>query len=441
MGGLVEEMPGNRVLVVGAYGLIGSAISRHLVDEGYLVTGLGRNLKTAMTVLPQIEWVIEDLVDLADENAWVLILEGIEFVVNCAGVLQQSAEDDIANVHHHSIKALVEACEQTNTSLVQISAAGAREQASTAFMRTKALGDGCIRKAGINHWIFRPGLVLAPTAYGGSTFLRTLAAFPLLQPLACANASIQTVFIDDVTNAVSMAIQGKIPPGTECDLVEDSPHELREVIAAMRLWLGFSPSRLEIVLPDWFLSVSSTVADVLGFFGWRSPLRSSAVQMLKEGISGNPEKWKELEGSSLSTLRETLGKIPATAEDRLSARMLMLMPLVILVLFFFWFVSGIIGLLQIDAAAQTLEDVGWSHPLATSSVVFWSMVDIFIAGGLLIRKFAGISCWAMVVVSIFYLVSATFSVPSLWSDPLGPLVKILPGIVLALIARVMLGTR
>ncbi len=441
MGDLVEEIPGNRVLVVGAYGLIGSAISRCLINQGYLVTGLGRNLESAKTVLPQIEWVIRDLTDLGDENAWVAILEGFGSVVNCAGILQQSSDDDIASVHHHAIKTLAGACERTNTRLVQISAAGAHPQASTAFMRTKAMGDASIRETGIDYWIFRPGLVLAPTAYGGSSILRMLAAFPLLQPLACAYASIQTVFIDDVANAVLMAIQGRIPPCSEFDLVEDHPHELREIIAAMRRWLGFSPSMGEIVMPGWFLSISSTVADFLGMLGWRSPLRSSAVQVLREGISGEPEKWKALEGQPLSAFSETLGKMPATVEDRLSARMLLLMPLIILVLFAFWFASGIIGLLQIDAAARILEDAGWSNSFATSSVVFWSLVDIFIAGALLVRKFAGISCLAMVAVSLFYLVSATIGVPSLWNHPLGPLVKILPGIVLALIARVMLGTR
>ncbi|WP_299667376.1 DoxX-like family protein [uncultured Ruegeria sp.] len=41
-------------------------------------------------------------------------------------------------------------------------------------------------------------------------------------------------------------------------------------------------------------------------------------------------------------------------------------------------------------------------------------------------------------VAVFNLGAATFTVPELWQDPLGPLVKILPALMLSLIAQPML---
>jgi hypothetical protein len=45
------------------------------------------------------------------------------------------------------------------------------------------------------------------------------------------------------------------------------------------------------------------------------------------------------------------------------------------------------------------------------------------------------------VVSLAYLVGATFLTPALWTDPLGPLVKIFPQLALMIVALAVLGDR
>ena len=428
-----------QVLVIGAYGLIGSAVARRLSADDCAVIGLGRNAETAQRVMSGIDWIIRDLVDLRDEAAWLPLLDGMSFVVNCAGALQDGGNDSLDAVHRDTVIAMVRACEATGTGIVQISATGAAETASTPFMRTKAAGDAAVREAKTQTWIFRPGLVLAPTAYGGTTLLRMLAAVPVIQPLALPDTRIQTVGVGEVAGAVSRAVSGDIPPGTECDLIENSAHPLREVIAAQRRWLGFGTARRDMTLPDFAIGIVRRVADVFGRLGWRSPLRSSTVRMLEEGVTGDPAPWRAISGSGLLSMTETLGAVSATVEDRLFARIALLMPLVIAILFVFWLISGIVGLLRVDEAARMLD--GWPRGLALGSVVFWSLVDIAIAAALLIRKTATKACWAMVIVSIVYLLSATLITPHLWADPLGPLVKVLPAIALALVARAMLETR
>ena len=436
-----RRTPPRRILVLGAYGLIGADVVRRLLADGCHVTGLGRNSKTAQSILPQIDWIIQDMAGLCDESAWQDLLEHVDIVVNCAGALQESYQDNLDVVHHRAIKALAAACQAMKIGLIQISAVGALEDATTAFMRTKARGDAAIRHSGAEYWIFRPGLVLSPTAYGGTALLRMLAAFPVVQPIAQPDAQLQTVSVFDVANAVSMAARGKIPPNTEYDLVEDHPQQLRQVVALQRQWLGFSPARLELAMPGWLLFLTRHGADLLGRLGWRSPLRSSAIQALKDGVVGDPLPWKAISGAGLSSMAETLAIMPVGVEDRQFARMALLMPFVVAVLFVFWLISGIVGFYKIDTAAKILENTGWSHGFAVASVGFWSLVDLVIAGALMVRKYAARACWAMVIVSVVYLISATFTVPQLWSDPLGPLIKVLPGVVLALIARVMLESR
>lgn len=431
----------HRVLVIGAYGLIGSAVARCLQAHGFEVIGLGRDERSALSVMPNLEWRIHDLCKLRQPQTWSALLDGIDAVVNCAGALQDGAHDNLEIVHHHAIKSLAEACCRKNVDLIQISAVGADESAASAFMRTKGTGDRAIRESGARYWILRPGLVLAHSAYGGSLLLRMLAAFPFVQPISHSRAPIQTVSINDLAKAVVLAVKHRIPPGTECDLVERTEHSLSSVVKAHRKWLGFAPAMFEVPIPNWMVNASSAVADFLGLLGWRSPLRRAAIHALSNGVVGDSHAWSTISDMTMSSMSETLCSTPALAQDRLQARMALLMPLVVLVLFLFWLGSGIVGIWSFDDATGVLTQAGWSPGASTAAVMFWSLVDIAIALSLLWRNFASKACSAMIFVSIIYLVAATMVSPELWADPLGPLLKILPGIPLALTARVLLETR
>lgn len=438
---ILDTQPRMTVLIVGAYGLIGCGVAQRLERDGHTIVGLGRDIATGKRVLPAIDWREADLRSLTQENAWHPFLNGVDAVVNCSGALQDGPEDDLEIVHHFAVAALAQACASANVKLVQISAAGAQENATTPFLASKARGDTAIESSGVNYHIFRPGLVLARHSYGGTTMLRMLAAFPLVQPIAIPDARIQTVALDDVAKAVSAALSGTIPNFFVGDLVESETHSLRAVVASMRQWLGFSPARCEVVIPLFLVQVMSIVADGLGKLGWRSPLRSTAIKVLADGVTGVQANISAFGMPPVRSLSQTLTRMPARAEDRLFARMALLTPIIIATLIVFWFLSGVIGFISVHEAARVLEDVGWPHAFAVSSVLFWATIDIAIALGLAYRPYSKMMCWSAIAVSVFYLAASTFFVPNLWLDPLGPMVKVLPSIALALVARIALETR
>ncbi len=436
-----ENKAGCRVLVLGAYGLIGSEVCRQLIKGGHSVTGLGRDRVTANSVLPDIPWIIRDLSDLCEAQTWLGFLDGFDVVVNCAGALQESYRDDLEVVHSEAIGALVEACKSLDISVVQVSSVGAVLDASTPFLRTKAQGDEKLRSSGVRYCIYRPGLVIACSAYGGTALLRMLASFPVVQPIAYADGQVQTVFIEDLALAVLAFVNGDVSSGTECDLVEEQAHSLKELISAHRQWLGFQPARSFIHFPDWFVGITSSIANFLGRLGWRSPLRSSAMQVMRDGVVGDAQPWKDLMGTHLRSLDDTFKSISVHVEDRLFARMALLMPLLIGVLSLFWFFTGVIGFYSIESAGKVLVDVGWPREFALMSVAFWAVIDLVLAAAILIRKYAKLACWGMIGVSLFYLLASSLIVPALWLDPLGPMVKVLPSLGLALVVRVLLESR
>ena len=63
-----------RVLVIGAYGLIGYGIAKQLQADGHDITGLGRNAQTATRVIPEISWVFRDIRSLIDAEHWLSLI-------------------------------------------------------------------------------------------------------------------------------------------------------------------------------------------------------------------------------------------------------------------------------------------------------------------------------------------------------------------------------
>src|SRR4051812_22767811 len=99
-----------RVLVTGGYGLIGAACLARLHREGHALVGAGRTIADAQRRFPYARWIAADVARLTTADAWRPLLSDIDAVVNCVGVLQDSARDDSRRVHVDGTVALFEAC-------------------------------------------------------------------------------------------------------------------------------------------------------------------------------------------------------------------------------------------------------------------------------------------------------------------------------------------
>ena len=74
-----------RILVLGAYGLIGTYITKSLIRDGHVVTGLGRNVQQAEILYPQVKWVTTDLQNMTNLDQWIPYLDDVDVVINCSG--------------------------------------------------------------------------------------------------------------------------------------------------------------------------------------------------------------------------------------------------------------------------------------------------------------------------------------------------------------------
>jgi uncharacterized protein YbjT (DUF2867 family) len=416
-----------RVLITGAYGLIGSACLARLRRDGHELVGAGRDIAAARRRFPYARWVHADFAKLTSAAAWGPVLAGIEAVVNCVGVLQDGARDDTTLVHIAATTALFEACAQADIRrVVHISAIGAARDGPTAFARTKGEAEARLQQLDLDWIILRPALVLAPAAYGGTAMLRGLAGLPLTTPVVAAESRIQVVCIDDILETVASCLRPQTPAKANWDVAHPQALTLAAIVTAVRRWHGFPP-RPMLKLPAGVGRAVSVLADALGWLGWRSPARSAALVQLTAGVIGDPQPWMAATGIKPKALDDMLAASPATLQDRWFARLYFLKAVAIAALALFWFGTGVIALGPARAAAMAqLQAAGLQGLSADVTLIGGAIFDIALGLLLPIRKFTRAVLIVMLAVTPFYLLAGTLLAPQLWADPLGPLTKCVP---------------
>jgi len=389
-----------RILVTGAYGLIGSACLARLHGAGHDLVAAGRAAAPRRRV-PYAHWITADFARLTKPEPWLPLLAGIDAVVNCVGVLQDGARDNVQRVQFDGTVALFEACVEAGVKrLVHISAIGAAADGPSVFSRSKAAAEAHLQALTLDWVIVRPGLVLAPAAYGGSALLRGLAAFPLCLPLIGADARIQTVDIDDVAETVAQALAPDAPAQVVWDVAHPQVHTLADIVGAVRGWLGFR-SRRVVRLPRALATFVAWLGDAAGWLGWRSPMRSTGLAQLEAGVVGDPRDWMAATGIEPRSLAASLAARPAGVQDRWFARLYLLKPLALLTLAAITIAAGLEELITFWIMRVGLFDVPFRIPAVTVlPILVHSVIAPVIGAGILVRATSRLALSALLLVTI-----------------------------------------
>jgi uncharacterized protein YbjT (DUF2867 family) len=431
-----------RVLITGAYGLIGAACLGRLRLEGHDLIGAGRSIAEAQRRFPYARWIAADFHELTTPLSWQGLLAGIDAVVNCVGALQDGAGDDLKRVHVDAPVALFAACEQLRVRrVVHISAIGAGCDGPTRFARTKGETENDLKRRDLDWVILRPGLVLASAVYGGTAMLRGAAGVPGVSPVVAAASPVQVVAIEDVAETVAWALRPGAAARLSLDLVHPQSVTIADIVAGYRRWLGLRPQPA-VALPQWCAVAIARLADALSWLGWRSPMRSTALAHLAGGIVGDPARWMEATGIAPKSFEEILNRHPASVQDRWFAHLYLLKPIAIAVLALFWIASGIIALGPgWDEAVALMRGAGAGTGLAGLAVAAGAALDMALGFGVLVRRASRVALLGMLAVSCAYAATALVAAPHLLLDPFGRILKIFPIMLTNLFAIAILDDR
>jgi hypothetical protein len=189
------------------------------------------------------------------------------------------------------------------------------------------------------------------------------------------------------------------------------------------------------------MGLAYKVGDLAALLGWRPAIRSTPGREIQRGAIGDGSAWRQATGIEPQSLAAALAARPASVQERWFSRLYLLKPVAIGTFALFWLATGLVSLGPgYDRAVRYMVE-GGGGALSEPSVIAGGLADIVVALGILYRPTTKLALWAALGLSIFYIVAGTILLPILWEDPLGPMMKIWPILVLNLVCLAILDER
>ncbi|MDY0884081.1 NAD(P)H-binding protein [Dongia soli] len=417
-----------RILVLGGGGFIGRHLVAELIGNGHQVVATARHERRLRGAIAGMSVLELDLAKAIQPDDWAPLLAGIDVIVNAAGILRGR---DMQRLHVDMPRALYTAAEAAGVKrVILISAISARPDVETDYAKTKLAGEELLRRSGLNWTILRPSLVYGDGSYGGTSLLRGMAGLPWLMPVPGAgDFAFTPIHLSDLAHTVRRICEEDDFAGRVLEPVGPETLTLRRLLMRYRAWLGLGPA--------YFVKVPMPLMRLLGRIGdWLGdgPIATNSLAQMIAGNAGDSVAFAQAIGFEPRSLDAVLTARPAQVQDRWHARLFFLVPAITAVLALLWVASAILGLTT--GAAKTTELVsalGWPMALAEPLRIGSSLLDLCLAIFVLIDRSARRSTLAQLIVVLGYSLLIGFALPALWLDPLGPLLKNLPILILILV--------
>lgn len=207
------------ICVLGGTGFVGHHLINQLTKAGYYVVAPSRNRerRRSLSVLPKVD-VID--ADIHDEETLKTLFLGCHAVINLAAVLNEDKKGDFQKVHVELVKKITSACKDAGVSrLLHMSALNAdANQGTSGYLRSKGEGEEAAHAAeGLNVTSFRPSVIFGADDKFFNKFAFLMLNLPVL-PLACADARLAPVFVEDIAHVIVKSINDKGTYGERYDL-------------------------------------------------------------------------------------------------------------------------------------------------------------------------------------------------------------------------------
>ncbi len=251
------------VLVLGGRGFIGGHTVQALIRSGNrVIIGSRFGAKATETQLEQRQCRFQEL---QDSSAWDALLNGIDVVINCVGILRQRWRERFQAIHQHAPLALALACTERNLRMLHVSALGLHADAGSGFIRSKLAGEQGLQKTEGEIVIVRPSLLDGDDGFG-AWWLRTLARMPLYLLPSSSQGRLACMSVDDLAEALAAMANAN-----DAEILQWAPERVVELGGAEEFVLRDYLHRLRggvrrssvIQIPHWLCRSFSHICDFL----------------------------------------------------------------------------------------------------------------------------------------------------------------------------------
>ena len=415
------------VLVLGASGFIGSAVVDALRAAGHRVIE-GTRRKTAVSE----DTVAVDFTRDFDTATWRSKLHGVEAVVNAVGILRERGTQTFDALHVRAPRALFAACVDAGIArVVQISALGADEHATSAYHVSKRRADEFLAAQSISSVIVQPSLVYGPGGESARLF-DTLASLPWIPLPGDGLQRIQPIHLDDVVACVVSLLEREEWRTGRVALVGPEPTTLREYLGSLGRELGRTGIRFICIPYSWVRAAAS-----LGEITPGALLDQETLAMLERGNVADVADTQRILGA---LPRPVANFIPRRAAPlaRRHAQLNWLLPLLRIAIALMWIVTGIVSLAVYPVADSyaLLARTGITGTFATAALVSAAALDIALGIATLLAP-SRILWWSQIALILAYTLIISIWLPEFWAHPYGPVLKNLPILALLLLLALL----
>ena len=281
-----------RILVLGGSGFIGRHAVQALRARGHAVA-IGTRRPAAPHPCPAREAHFEALLE---PRAWDALLEDVQAVVNCVGILRERRRETYERVHHLAAGALARACARGGIRLIHVSALGLHDAARSRFITSKLAAERAVAASGAEHCIVRPSLLDGEGGFG-ARWLRWLAASPLHFVPADAAGRIAALDARELGEALANLCELTRLPGA-AELGGSVAYTMAEYLAALRAASGLAPA-VRVAVPGWLARGASHLCDLLHF----SPFSFGHWELMRRDNVPYPNLLPQLLGRAPARIR------------------------------------------------------------------------------------------------------------------------------------------
>ncbi len=259
-----------RILITGASGFIGRALTRSLAGAGFEVRAAARRV-AALPSAPGIQPVA--LPDLSQPVDWRPLIADVDAVVHLAGIAHVpdgAAKADYDRINRLATKELALACSLDPHILRLIFVSSIRAQTgpaadhaltetdtpqpTDAYGRSKLDAEAFVRGYGTPFTILRPVVVYGSEARANMAQLRKAASLPFPLPFGAFRNRRSLLALDNLISAIRFVLETPSTAGETFIVSDPAALSLAETLATLRKAAGRTPALLSIP-PAWIGAV------------------------------------------------------------------------------------------------------------------------------------------------------------------------------------------
>jgi nucleoside-diphosphate-sugar epimerase len=287
------------ILICGASGFIGRAMTAALEARGHRVLRGGRSAHSQSSEVPM------DFTRDTVEGIWRPRLDGVDAVINAVGVLRDGPRTPMQAIHSAVPQALFNACAQQGVRrVIHLSALGIASGASP-YARTKREAETYLlnltAQGALQGVALQPSVVFG-TGGAGSALFTALARWPVLAlPPEAFSTRVQPVRLDELAQVVAALVE---PAGALCGplaCVGPLGVPLAGLIASLRQQRGHAPARV-IALSGALTRASARLGDAFPFTPWGT----QALALLAQDNTADPAPFARLLGRPATAYSQLL---------------------------------------------------------------------------------------------------------------------------------------